>query len=620
MTAIPEASALLSYALLQLDPRLTNKREALNALLVDVALFLERAPQSSSQIRDSVSRLTGQTSFLSEEDLDAAILNCQAARTLTLSGGQYELSPTRREALASAFANAEDCRSQVESHLIEAIELEIGALLAPDLSRALPDLFVRAITEGVYLFSIELARGTLSLEAMLSRIENSEPLAELKHFLASAVPSDRPLLHRQILGGIITFLRQLPPELRQLLKLLHYNVLLNQILNLDPIMVGLQKDLFPRRRLYLDTNVVLSLLCEGHPQHKVVQEVIEASLSLGVQLYVSPVTMNELQGQVERAKKDHVASRGSQLMAALAAYSDDAILATFFTTRQRQRSLSWESFIAPFDSLEDVLLDSRILLEPESFEEARNSANLPQIEASIRDAKSPFVSGHVIEHDTLNCALIFALRAAHPADERGNTVWLLTIDRSLQMAQRVLLGGGSVTAPYCIQVADWGEIVLPALSLTSFVFDDFIGYLAQARLGVLMDPAIVQLDFLETIEDAQVDVDRLLRHHPDQVRRALIALQVNNEVRGILKSAASAQDTESRAQYQLQLDQFVQQAIDETDPLRQAQQDLLKKVDILNLKVGERDQKISELSDRLKKIESSLFYRILRRLRGVRGS
>jgi hypothetical protein len=376
-------------------------------------------------------------------------------------------------------------------------------------------------------------------------------------------------------------------------------------------MVRLQREWFSKRRLYLDTNVVLGYIFQAQKRHAVVKEVITASLNIGIQLLISPMTLQELMSQVDRAKRNHLLTQKDPLVKALASHGDDAILATYLQLLREQPSLDWHAFINPFENLEETLLQYNILVEEEGFNEAKAHPDLAAIRNAISDSKPIFVSPNVIDHDSANCALILHLRQIHPPDERGQIVWLLTIDTSLRRAQRILHGSGRIQYPYCIQAADWGEIVLPSQNALGFVFNDFIGYLAQARLGAIAEPQIVQLDFLETIHDASVDVDRLLHLHPEQVRAALSTLQTNREVRFLLTEAAQAKNDEERKGYQLRFDTVLNQAIEETDPVKKATEEYARKIDVLQKHLELRDKEIAELNKRISTVESSIIFRLV---------
>jgi predicted nucleic acid-binding protein len=619
MNADPKVRELLTCALIHLDPRIVDKRVVLNSVLVEVALLATNRLSSLEELRAEIDRVVNQKDFLLEEDLRHAVEDCISRRAVVLSDGKYELSAERTRTLQKAFQHTDEIKRRVRGGLIESIDLEIGNPLPRDWACAICESIERALVCRVYESSLQLARQNLTMEEMLLQLDAIEPLEDLERALDAHVPPDRQLLREQIRRGIRNYFQAFAPELEEMLEFFHHNVLINQILNLDPSIVRLQREWFSRRRLYLDTNVVLAYVFEGQVLHSVVFEVIQATTNLRAQLLISPVTLEEVKGQVSRAKQNYLRYERSPLVKRIAASGDDAILATFVQLKRKQPSLEWEAFIAPFDALGETLLSYDVLVESEGFERAENSDKLPEIRREIADAKPLWVSQSVIEHDSLNCALISLLREIYPPDERGQVVWLMTMDSSLRASQKRLYASEVILGPYCVQVQQWGEIVLPAQSLLGFVFDDFIGYLAQARLGAIADPQVVQLDFLETIQDAGVDVDRLSGLHIDQVRATLVRLQTSREARLLVTSAVKAEDESQKQAYQQQLQLMIDETVEETDPLRNFKEEYDRKINLLRQYLEERDRKITELDARVVSAESTWAFRVSSWIRKVLG-
>lgn len=624
MNSDPKSRELLTCVLLHLDPRIADKRTVLNSILVEVALFLIDGSASLEEIHREVDTIVNQRSFLSREELSSAIEDCLGRGDAIDRDEKYELSTTRRDTLQAAFLFADRTKEQVCSELIESVELEVGDLLDPALAGDICESVKRGLTSKVYELSLELVRENPTMEEMLLRLDVVEPLDDLEQALNAHIPPDRHLFRRQIKEGIIDYFQRFPPHLEDMLKLIHHTVLINQILNIDPSMVRLQREWFSRRRLYLDTNVVLGYIFEGQEFHLAVLDVIQSTIALQVQLLISPATLRELQRQVQRAKRNHIIYEKDPLAHRMAIHGDDAILATFARLHRKQPSLNWEAFIAPFEELEEALFQYDILVEKEGFEQAQTSDKLDRIRNAITQAKSSSASDDVIEHDSLNCALIMHLREIYPPDERGQVVWLLTNDRSLKKAQRILHGANDIAGPFCIQADEWGEIVLPVQGAAGFVFKDFIGYLAQARLGAIADSRIIQFDFLETIRDAEIDIDRLLKLHSDQVRTTLIHLQTNREVRSLATDSARAQDEAQKQAYRQQLELLFDDAIEETDPVSVLKQQYDRRISLLEQhvrrrdeRIAEQDEKITELDTRLAKAESTWGFRVSSWIRGI---
>lgn len=619
MNVDPKVRELLTCALLHLDPRIVDTRVALNSVLVEVALLTANRPSSLEELRAEIDRVVNQSDFLREEDLRHVVEDCTSRRTVVLHDEKYELSTGRARTLQEAFLCVDETRRRVRDGLIEGIELEIGKPLSSGQAPAICESIERALAARVYDLSLQLARQNLTMEEMLLQLEAVEALEDLERTLDAHVPPERQLLRQQIKRGIKNYFQDFPPELEEMLKLIHHNVLINQILNLDPSMVRVQREWFSRRRLYLDTNVVLAYLFEGQVLHSVVLEIVQATANLEVQLLISPVTLNEVNGQVSRGKRNYFQYERVPLVKSMAANGDDAILATFVQLSRKQPSLEWEAFIAPFDDLEEILLQYNILVESEGFDQAETSDKLSQIRREITRTKPSWVSENVIEHDSVNCALISLLREVYPPDERGQVVWLLTLDRSLRASQKRLHASEVISGPYCVQAQEWGEIVLPAQSLLGFVFDDFIGHLAQAKLGAIADPQVIQLDFLETIQDAGVDVDRLLRLHPDQVRATLVRLQTSREARTLVTSAVETEEESQKQTYQQRLQLMVDETVEETDPVRCLKEEYDRKINLLRQRLEEADREKAELETRVASAESTWAFRVFAWIRQVLG-
>lgn len=619
MTIESETRNLLTSALLHFDPRIVDKRAALNCVLIEVALFENTGSCTSADVYERVNEYLGQKRVLSSEDYDRALNECLHTKTVLMTDGKYELSGQKHDIFRQVFNDVNKQMQQVKRQLIETVELEVGSILDLNVADRIYDAVIRVITEEVYDHSLQLAREKLSFEQMIEKIEEFDPQSKLTEMIDGCLPEDRKLLRQKILGGIINYLRDLSIELITVLKTIHHNVLLNQILSLDPAMIASHRRLFAGRRVYLDTNVILSFVLDAHSSHQAVKEILEASTNLGVQLLVSPYTIHELDGQVQRARNDYRSYERNDIVSAMAPYGDDVILATYLEQKKKQPALAWEPFIAQFSDWAELLLQYNILKEEDCVDAVGGHRSLGGVHNIVNDVKRHYASDNVVDHDTNNCVLILCVREKYPPDEMGQVVWLLTIDRSLKKVQKHLLSSKVTENPYCMQISSWGEIVMPVQNVLGFVFNDFIGYLAQARLGALVDPHVIQLDFLETIRNAEVDVDRLMNMRPQQVKQILGSLQSNRDAHLILERAAAAQTLASKRALQLEFQPILEQAVAESDPIRNMQIDFDRKINLLNEHLNLRDETIVELNQQINKIESSTLYRVWKWIKNLFG-
>jgi len=101
-----------------------------------------------------------------------------------------------------------------------------------------------------------------------------------------------------------------------------------------------------------------------------------------------------------------------------------------------------------------------------------------------------------------------------------------------------------------------------------------------------------------------------LRMHSTQVRKTLVHLQTNRDVRTLTMKSAQTQEGSQKRDYQRQLQLLVDDAIEETDPIRLLENRHNQRIGLLEQKLEERDRKIEELSSRVAKAESNWAFRI----------
>ena len=612
MESKQDIRVLLTTELLNLNPRIIDKRTVLFEVLIEVALYRLRYPSTIEEISDEVNNIVRQTDFQKSIDVKK-IIQALLTKTIKQNNNRFELNDSRKSEFDEIFLKMDSIEEEVKNGLLKSIETEAGEPIDEKTFEEIYSITIKRLTQEVYEYSIQLARENFTIDKLINQLDSSEPNNELDEDLGKIIPNDRQLLRRKIIGGISNFFMDLPDSLRKLLHFIHSSIIINQILNLDPILINTQKEWFSRRRIYLDTNVVLSFFFEAHPTHCVVQEIIQISKDLGVQLFISPATLKELNSQVEKAKRNFHLLDLKKINFFIASRGDDVILATFVNLLRKQPSIQWNSFISPFENFEEVLLHNDILTEQEGFIDCQSSVKKSSIRKSIKESKSPYVNINVIEHDTLNFLLICFLRQKYEPDTRGQVIWLLTLDRSLKTAQRILKGKGIIKNPYCMQISDWGEIVFPIQSILGYKFPDFIGYLAQSRLGIFGEPETVQLDFIETIRDAEIDVDRLWKLPPQQVFDVLTSLQTDREARLLLTQNEKRLEKEEKKK-QLEFNSILDKAINKTDPIHKLKDDYDREVSILQKKLNQSNE---ELQAMRKQRENSLSYKLKRFFRRI---
>jgi hypothetical protein len=211
-------------------------------------------------------------------------------------GARYRLTDAGEEAYrqqeANVASNLLDGRLLVREHL----EVELGRSIGDDQFNRLWKVFQEKIAFLFYQRGMELVRAVGSL---LERENQDEPLHDMKDLVNSladavsmiAAEDDvREELHTAIVDLFTTPTGKL---LEWLVRLCSSFVSLCS-LGLEAQSGAALAQLISRIALIFDTDVVLSLVCEGESQHESARAVVSRWRTLGGQLYVAAPVLHEV--------------------------------------------------------------------------------------------------------------------------------------------------------------------------------------------------------------------------------------------------------------------------------------------------------------------------------------
>ena len=236
------------------------------------------------------------------------------------------------------------------------------------------------------------------------------------------------------------------------------------------------------------------------------------------------------------------------------------ILVTFVMKNKKNPSLLWGNFIAPYRKLEDLLLQKEILVEHEEYDGLRTDENYSKVWSTIRDVRHERYPDRIIYHDADNFLLIHRLRQKYKPHPMGQTVCLLSWDSSLCVSEQRLRK--TYPVPHCFIVDDWGRIISPYQNINNFAFSNYILYLVRSSLGITIDMAGLNLDFLEPLHRPEFEIDSLLElDDGDYVASILATMQENKEIRKLAEQARIAQTPEEINQINRTLSTYVLETV-----------------------------------------------------------
>jgi hypothetical protein len=613
MTA-PEHSnpdLLLAYALFDLDPRVQDLRPPLLTFLVSVTLFELERPASPEELV-----VACQEQFLSEdrlhlEEIEKVVaIAVQNQLLIAVEGGRVDLPQQRREDLAGAAERITARRAIFHRSIAKAVKAELGEPLSPELAKGLEAALDRFIQGLLHAKSVALARafgpGGAGFDENTKEHVNE---VGLRQFVLDILPNGEQLRRAQIASGIREGLMTLDPDGLGHLAAVYQKTVAFALLQQDPLVRTIKRDLAQQRIWYLDTNVAMALMFSAHAQHEAARAAVDAARALGCELLVSPFTIEELRIQLKEADEVYNEKGLKDLQGVLSEVNND-ILRTFALKSEDNPGLRWTPFYATYDPPEGYLASKGIDVADASAAAAQRDGRWLEVREAVRKAK-PNSHPKVIDCDTNNLLLIQRRRKKYPSDEMGSRVWLITLDMALMPAERQLVGKGVYEVQSSKRLIEWTADLSPHLSPDDLDLGEYALHLVQSQLGTFVeDPIFADVNFLTTLVESRFDLEDLVSGNSEMTRQVLVALQREWEIQELLEGRPA--EGEKHEAWAKELAEIVAQALAKLDQTSESERErdrVKRELDRARGKVSsmrqERDwsrRQVSELERRLKNI------------------
>jgi len=589
---------LLALSLFQLDPRASSSKKALWRSLVETALYYEAKPLPKEQLYKAVTRLLEQPNADITREVDTALEGCIALGNVVADDAVLKLTDTGLARVDGLVKRAKSDEQSFDDGLANCIVSELGYPMRQHEILMINSAVKYALEEMFRTRGIEIERfrtkGSLTLDEALRAGAEYDPLVAIKTKLEIVTRLFGRDAEGRILSGIRKHFRELNTESSRCVAFLYNKVFYHQILNLDPALHAQEREYFNKTRLYLDTNVLIRYLFEYGVQHKVGWELVEASKALGCQVMVSPATFEEMQRYISRTQTLHASLGNDKRIERLLTEtepgkSSNPMLVTFFMKRKQNPELPWDNYLAPYLKLEDLLFQNSILVEYEEYDNVKTDKNYSKVWDTIRQIRYEWFPDAIVSHDADNLVLIHRLRQIHRPHPMGETVWLLSLDSNLCLAERYL--SKIYPSPYFYMLEDWGQVLLPYQGINNFAFEDYVFYLVKSSLGIAIAADGLDLDFLETLHRPEFDIDLLLSlGDPIYVAECLVTMQKNRDVRGLAQLARTAKAPEEISAINHQLsDKLLETMVNAQKSSQDNAEQLAREVQQLEKKLHEID-------------------------------
>lgn len=615
-TRSPQAT-IISICVLDLDPRVEDKRLALHSLLVQTSLIDHPDGCTLPDIESSIEGVLEQPGILSQQMIIDSIESAKSEGLLVeLENGVYQLEVTRAKELVLAIKIMEGHRDAFRKGVQKAVEKRLSSPLDPGVAESLLDSIELFLQSIIHADIVEIGSGSTTLADLVNHSAEDASRKTVDEVLSECI-SDKlgHLATSQVSAGIRDYFRILPESGRKYLEVLQIKVIGGQILRIDPEDQDHLHKLFIKRRLYLDTNVIIAWFFDTDAQHDLATDIVAASKALGCNLFVTHKTVEEFQGQLTEARREYKKIRGSAFALSLGPAYQNTILRAYFLKRTQNPNLDWDAYIGPYGIIEEFLFANDVLVD-DGGEFGVADADLVNTITPVLTTYKPNSTSNAIYHDAFNICHIDHLRPNFPTDEFGCQIWLLTLDNAILRVQQALHNeysvDGSFKLPIACHVSTWGNRIARYQNALTFVYDDYIAYLVRSKLGLIaVDRRGIKADFVELLSKALVEVDVLLKLPESLVRNVVTALQENAEARQLVTELAYEDEEKwtelKRSRLLEQLLDIVESAKKEADlTLDEQRAHLEARIEILEKQLNEQILSETQLENYVSQLHSDL--------------
>jgi hypothetical protein len=440
-------------------------RDNLQEKIVETALFWGLSENQFVPIENVLKIIDGITHVeLDSASLKEIILRLVAkGRIIEDKTGNYALSTVHRKEYSKIVTERKARVDKVHGQFLYLLEREYGKNLTDE-----------QMEEGLEkLYSI-LGLLTVEKSDLIARIVTQQNLENLPYELnihklhAILNKIDERDLRNAVFRTIKLFFRESSDEFYRFLFDLTQNLVCIQILNLDPQCQALEKKAFSEKALFLDTNILIGLVCPTDWQHKPAKSLLKLGNFLGVKCFVTSETCQEYNALLEEANR---AYKKWEAPLKFLADADNEFLSSFYSEKQGNQELTWEDYYRRTKDVGKLLEENGIESYVENLGEVKKHKHFKDIVSFVDGCyvllKRRNKNLLVCEHDALLLLLVRNLRMNEKKPMLGPNHWFITGDDSLLCVDNRIntLDGFSDKTPSSMLFSVWLDMIAPFLTL-----------------------------------------------------------------------------------------------------------------------------------------------------------
>ena len=411
--------------------------------------------------------------------LDAILPRLLSKGTVSLTEEKkYSLKNLKRKEIAGILEKSKSKTECINECVVAGVVREFGQDLSLDQKEETLANFY------LFLASIFLERSNLVAKIVTSKEIGVIPIEFPSEILIEILAKTRdPRTARAQKKAFERLFREASEPFIDFLFSAIQNLVCLQVLNLDPECKSLEKEAFKSKVLFLDTNVLMALLCPTDPMSKVAKDFVDLTKSLGSNCYVTERTMDEYSLNLEEANSTYKNWRGPH---SLFEHADNEFLASYWEEKKRNPTQNWAGYYYRMKSIESLLgkmgiiyfkEEHKEIFEKEYFQKVSN-----QVYRCCLAIKRRKKSRNVCLHDAYHLLLIRELRKKEENPMLGPNNWFATGDETLFCVDNLVNSLTGDRTPSSMLCSIWLDMIAPFLPVTirnDKARDVFSGFIRQ---------------------------------------------------------------------------------------------------------------------------------------------
>lgn len=273
---------------------------------------------------------------------------------------------------------------------------------------------------------------------------------------------ENPILRKLVKDEFRNYFLNPTKEFIYFLYSMAQSYIIAQILNLDPELQTLERESFSKKKLYLDTNVIVSLMCVAQ-LHDTVSEIISFTRDLGIKMVYTPETRREFLRLLNYAKENYrkIPIHEKRVIQKVEPLMEDPFIRSFWM-ESKEKEITWDGYVMKMEGFQEYIKDKfSITLDTLQIKGIREDPEFHELIPAISMADF-YKLEPAVEHDAFHILLIKKLREKEEIDELGMKYYFLTRDFTLNTAEHSMYSGGRI--PSNVTIDCWFQMILPFLS------------------------------------------------------------------------------------------------------------------------------------------------------------